>query len=225
MATTYTIYLVNQSATTQEFWCFLARPPELMGNPGVYANSSVALAIPPNDPATNSITVPVQYVVGDGASNEAVGLNVQIESDLIQYADMTQVWQASYVTAPPNMGPSLSLSSGTTGPNSIAIASNAFDQANNEANGWFSNMSYGIETAQGFMGMTWSPSPNQMWTLTPNLSFYVTTGYFGSNMLADWASVSNNAAEFSAPADFSMSACTATYTSNGEWSVTPGAPA
>lgn len=224
MATAYTIYLVNHSATTQEFWCFLARPPELASDPRVYANSSVSLVIPSNSPGINSVTVPVQYVVGAGASNHAVGLNVRIQSTVTQNASLSQRWQANYASVPPSMGPSLSLTPNAVGPNNIAITSNAFNQASNEANGWFSNMSYGIQTSMGFMGMTWSPSPNQTWTVTPKLSFYVTTGNFGSNALADWAQVMNDAASLRVPTDFQYGSCTVTLLAGGSWIVTPGKP-
>jgi hypothetical protein len=47
---TYTIYLVNQSADDQLFWCFLARPVELVNDPQVYANSSASLEVVSNSP-------------------------------------------------------------------------------------------------------------------------------------------------------------------------------
>jgi len=224
MTTNYTIYLVNQSSTTQTFWCFLTRPQELASDPAVFANSSASLAIRSNDPATNSFVIPVQYVVGAGASNNAVGLNVQINSTISQNTDVGQVWDALYADVPPNMGPTLTPGSGGAPSNSLQIVTNAFDQGNNEANGWYSNQSFGIQTSSGFMGMTWSPSPNQTRTLTPKLSFYVSVGSFGDSELVDWTQVSNNAAQISVPTSFSANACTVTLLNNGTWSVTPGKP-
>ncbi|WP_294334460.1 hypothetical protein [uncultured Sphingomonas sp.] len=224
MTTNYTIYLVNQSSTTQTFWCFLTRPQELASDPNVFANSSASLAIRSNDPSTNSFTIPVQYVVAAGASNQAVGLNVQINSSISQNADLGQIWEAKYENAPPKMGPSLTLDSSSVGPKSLKIVTNPFNQEQNEALNWFSNQSFGIETESGFMGMTWSPSPNQSRTLTPKLSFYVSAGSFGDSELADWTQVSNNAAQVSVPTSFSANACTVTYLNNGTWSVTPGKP-
>ena len=95
MPTNYTIYLINQSSTTQTFWCFLARPQEVASDPTVFANSSASLAIDSNDPSTNSFTIPVQYVVAAGASNNAVGLNVKVNSTISQDSDLTQVWDAT----------------------------------------------------------------------------------------------------------------------------------
>jgi len=224
MSTQYTIHLVNQSASTQIFWCFLERPEELASNPNVFANSSTSLAVGSNQPGVNTFTIPVQYVVGAGASNNAVGLNIKIDSSITNNANLTDTWQATYATVPPNMGPTMK-TIGTPSPtNTIAIMSNGFNQATNEANGWFSNMSFGIQTNQGFIGMTWSPSPQQTTTLTPKLKFYVAVGSYGDNTLADWTTVSNSSAEISVPGDFQYNATTVTYTPTGGWTVTPGAP-
>lgn len=221
---TYTIYLVNQSSSTQIFWCFLERPQELASNHNVFANSSVQLAIGSNQPGTNTFTIPVQYVVGAGASNNAVGLNVQINSSIPKDANLTDTWEADYATVPPPQGPTMRKLSKQSPANTIAIASNAFDQATNEDAGWFSNMSFGIKTSQGFIGMTWSPSPQQTTTLTPQLKFYVAVGSYGSNTLADWTTVGNDSAEISVPDDFQYNATTVTYTATGGWTVTPGKP-
>jgi hypothetical protein len=220
----YKIYLVNQSMATQVFWCFLQPPRELSGDPGVFANSSASLAVRPDSPAQNSFVIPAQYMVGAGASNHAVGLNVRVISNVTMNAGLQDTWQADYANVPPNMGPRL-IKAGTQAPaNTIAIASNAFNKAQNENHGWFGNQSFGIQTGQGFIGMTWSPNPQQTRTLTPNLAFYVTTGNFGANALASWNQISSNAAAIRAPADFQSGSCTVTFAANGTWRVTPGAP-
>jgi hypothetical protein len=104
MTTPYTIYLVNNSSNTALFWCFLAPPVELAGDPNVFANSSTSLSVPPMSPATNTFTIPVQYVVGAGASNSAVGLNIRIDSNITLNTDLAQAWEANYATVPPNQG-------------------------------------------------------------------------------------------------------------------------
>ena len=224
MPTNYTIYFINQSSTTQTFWCFLARPQEVASDPSVFANSSASLAIDSNDPATNSFTIPVQYVVAAGASNNAVGLNVKVNSTISQNSDLSQVWDATYADAPPNKGPKLSLNPESVGPNSLKIVSNAFAQDSNESLGWYASQSFGIQTEAGFMGMSWSPSPNKSRTLTPKLSFYVSTGEFGSSTLADWTQVSNDSAQVNVPGNFIAGACTVTLLNNGKWKITPGKP-
>ncbi|NJL27716.1 MAG: hypothetical protein HC897_07390 [Thermoanaerobaculia bacterium] len=224
MPDTYTIYLINEGASTQNFWCFLQRPQELVDDPNVFANSSTQLAVPPNSPAINTFTIPVQYVVGAGASNHAVGLGIQVTSTTTVNAELNDEFSATYADVPPPLGPTLTQSGTGAGPNQISIASNAFNQVNNEANGWFSNMSFGIQTAQGFMGMTWSPSPSQTTTLTPTLQFYVAVGSYGSNTLASWNTVSNTSAQLTVPYSFALRKATVTYTATGQWQVTPGAP-
>ncbi|WP_242184980.1 hypothetical protein [Sphingomonas sp. CARO-RG-8B-R24-01] len=224
MTTNYTIYLVNQMNYQQNFWLFLTPPQELAGDPTVDANSSVSLAIDPNDPSTNSFTVPVQYVVAAGASNNAVGLNVQINSTISQDSDLTQTWDAVYANVPPNKGPKLTLDAAAAPANTIKISTNPFDQASNEALNWYASQSFGIQTMAGFIGMTWSPTPNQSRTLTPQLKFYVSAGTYGESTLADWTQVSNDAAQLSVPSSFSNFAATVTLLNNGTWSVTPGKP-
>lgn len=224
MPSQYTIYLVNKSSSTQTFWCFLTRPQEVASDPSVFANSSASIAIDSNDPSTNSFTIPVQYVVGAGASNNAVGLDVQVNSTISQNSDLAAVWNADYANAPPKKGPKLTLASSATGPNSIKLVTNAFNQEDNEALGWYSNQSFGIQTQSGFMGMTWSPSPNQSRTLTPKLSFYISVGDFGSSTLADWTQVSNDSAVVAVPGSFNAGSATVTLLNNGKWSVSPGKP-
>jgi len=224
MADNYTIYLVNKSAGDQIFWCFLEEPKELAGQAGVFANSAASLAVIPNYPGENYFTIPVQFVVGAGASNNAVGLNVRVTSAITQNASLTDQFSAEYATVPPNKGPVLTMTGNRAAPTQISIASNGFNQATNENNGWFSNMSFGINTAAGFMGMTWSPFPSQTRTLTPILNFYVAVGSYGANTLAAYTTVSNKSAHLTTPNSFLRNEATVTYTATGAWQVTPGKP-
>ncbi len=225
MVDKYTIYVVNQSSDTQTFWCFLSEPQGLADDPGVFANSAASIAIKSNYQGLVSFVIPVQYVVGAGASNKAVGLGVEVVSATSANANLGDIWQAVYaVTAPPNMGPDLSGPAHGAPANSIELVSNAFDKPHNEAAGWFSNQSFGILTEAGFMGMTWSPSPSIKRTITPKLSFYVAVGNFGSNSLANWDDVSVASQVATVPNDFSTNKATITYSSTGTWSIKPGAP-
>ncbi len=224
MTDTYTIYLVNKSADSQLFWCFLAPPQELINDPKVYANSSANLEVVPNSPASNYFEVPVQYVVGAGASTHAVGLNVVVVSNVTNDASLQDTWQANYANWPPNEGPTMANSGVQAPANTIALVSNPYDKVKNENNGWFANQSFGIQTEAGFVGMTWDPEPNQTRTLTPKLTFYVATGDYSANSLASWNDVSNDAQPVNAPGDFLYNKCTVTYGEDGEWSVAPGEP-
>jgi hypothetical protein len=225
MATNYTIYLVNQSSGTQIFSCFLQRPAELAGSRSVFDVTNLTLGVPSNSKASNYFVIPQQFVVAAGASNQPVGANAQIVSNLILNADLSDQFSAAYVNSPPNMAPTLTLSGQEASPNQISIASNGFNQGSNENLGWFSNMSFGVNTASGFMGMTWSPSPAQTTTLTPLWGFSVTAKAYNTNYLALFASAFNNSAQLIAPNDFQYGAATVTYTATGGWQVTPGKPA
>lgn len=224
MAIVYQIYIVNQSATTQVFWCFLAPPPELAHDPGVFANSSASLAVVPNCPGSAFFGIPVQYVVAAGASNQAVGLNVMIASDVSCEASLQQQFDVDYATVPPPQGPTMS-PSGASSPNTIALTSNAFNQAGNENQGWFSNMSFGIQSEAGFTGMTWSPAAQTTRTLTPGLTFYIAVGNYGSNALASWDDISTNSIAINVPNSFQGDSCTVTLLADGGWDQVPGRPA
>lgn len=226
MPDTYTVHLVNHSTKPQTFWCFLARPEALSDDPGVFANSQVSLTVRPNAVGRNIFIIPVQYQVGAGASNQAVGLNVEVISDVSNDAALGDTWNAAYVNAPPNEGPTMALDgSKKQKPTDIAIVSNGFNDKKNAQNHWVANQSFGIVTAAGFIGMSWSPEPSKTRTITPKLAFYVASGSFGQNQLADWDDVSNDSAKINAPASFDdMNECTVTYTETGGWAVTAGAP-
>lgn len=221
--TDYKIYLVNEGSTSKNFWCFLQQP-EGVSSSDVYANSNTMLSVLPNYGGTNRFTIPLQYVVGAGASNKAVGLDIKIDSSFIQNSELEQLWDADYATAPPNQGPVISLDSGATSPaNTLGIKSNDFDRVQNENEHWYSNMSFGIQSANGFLGVTWSPSPSDTSTITPKFAFYVATGDYTSNNLADMTTISNTSAQIELT-DFKNLEATVTLTSKGKWLVAPGAP-
>jgi hypothetical protein len=224
MATEYTIYLVNNSASEEVFWAFLQRPDALAAQKGVFANSSTNLAVAPKvDGQINRFIIPVQYVVGAGASNQAVGLKTRVISDFSQKTDLGQGWLATYANAPSSKGPIIERAAPPE-KDKIAIEANHFNRMENEVAGWYSNMSFGIQTSSGFMGMTWSPDPGETCTLSPKLSFYVNTGSFGSNELAEWTDVNSQAATIELKDFDSRREVTVTLTETGEWNVTPGRP-
>jgi len=221
--TNYSIYIINKGATTQTFWSFLQEPDALPSDPEVFANSSASLAVAPNYGGQNKFVIPLQYSVGAGASNKAVGLNTKIVSEISADTALGQTWLAAYMNAPPKQGPDLTESSGTVPATAIQLNSNPFNKVSNEDQQWYSNMSFGIQTEDGYMGMTWSPSPNDKRTITPKFEFYITTGSFGANQLADWTDVNRNACNI-ALSDFSQLAVTVTLEQDGTWTKTPGAP-
>jgi hypothetical protein len=229
MSEVYTIYLVNQFNKTQNFWCFLAGPDDL----GVYANSTASLAVKPADPGFNYFTILDRHIVAAGASNLAVELGAHIvvnapvaaaASSVAHDAALGDMWDANYATWPPNEGPSLNLSQTKSPAGTIAIRSNAFNKAVNENNDWFSNMSFGIMSESGFIGVTWSPDPNMTRTIALRLNFYVVSGNYSSNVLANFNEFSNSSALIEVPNGFKRNKSTVTYTASGSWLVTPGEP-
>ncbi|CAI9085880.1 hypothetical protein A7K93_04790 [Candidatus Methylacidiphilum fumarolicum] len=220
----YRIYVVNNGADAQNFWCFLAPPQELVNDQRVFANSNVRLRIRNNANGHNYFEVPVQYVIGAGASNNAVGLGVKIVSNVVEDANIGEMWEANYSTVPPNEGPTLTKLPKVSPGNTISIVSNRFDKVKNQDNDWFSNQSFGIKTTSGFMGMTWSPEPQETRILTPKLRFYISIGEYGSNVLANWDQFTNRAAVVHVPTSFAFEKCTVIYTSTGDWKVIKGEP-
>ncbi len=219
--TNYTIYLKNEGADGKNFWCFLEKP-EGLPTSDVFANSSASLFVQPNYGGTNKFTIPLQYILGAGASNNAVAQGVQIDSSIIKNVQLREVWEADYATVPPNQGPEVSIVQGATSPDgTIGYNSNDFDKVKNENAKWYSSMSFGIQSPNGFLGVTWSPSPSDANTITPKFSFYISTGSFTSFELADIATVSKESAKVELK-DFKNLEATVILTSRGTWLVEKG---
>ncbi|KZN38691.1 hypothetical protein N480_13635 [Pseudoalteromonas luteoviolacea S2607] len=224
MSTNYKIYLVNQSASGKNMWCFLSEPEGLTGKE-VYANSTTSLYVEPNYAGLNYFTVPVQYSLQAGASNKAVGLDIKIDSNISIDADLKQSYDADYATAPPKKGPNLSRDqSGSSPDGTLRFVTNSFDKVKNQNQNWFESATFGIETADGFIGSTWAPDPDEQTTITPKFKFYVSTGSFKSGTLADFNTISNSSAVINL-SDFERLEVTVTLTSQGTFIVTPGKPA
>lgn len=189
-------------------------------------NSATSLRVPPNDPNINTFVVPVQYKVGAGASNNAVGLNVVVSSRGYQNASLDDKFTMDYVTVPPQQGPVIAKAGTGAGPEKIIEATNSYNKVTNAANGWYESISFGIETGGGgFAGVTWEPSPKTTYNITPKLAFYIATGEFNTNALADITAVSSDCAVCSVPGSFSpIRECTVERNATGNWIVTKGRP-
>ena len=193
--TNYTIYLKNEGADGKNFWCFLEEP-EGLANKDVFANSSASLYVQPNYGGINKFTIPLQYILAAGASNNAVAEGVQIDSSIVRNAQLEEVWEATYATVPPKQGPGLSIIQGAKSPeDTIGYNSNNFDKKHNQNEKWYSSMSFGIQSPNGFLGVTWSPSPGDEHTIRPKFSFFISTGSFTSYELADITTISGESAK------------------------------
>lgn len=223
--THYKIYLLNKSTDSKQFWAFLSKP-EITNTPKVFANSNTSLVIPGGSTDLNLLTIPIQYVIGAGASNNAVELDILIQSNATRNTDLGESWQVKYFTIPPYEGPIISEGDkGSVVKTSTALTTTPFNAKTNAENGWYENMSFGLKTSQGFMGVTWKPEANTTYTITPKLTFYISTGSYSSNSLADITQVSETAAKCNIDQDFDeIKECTVTYTEEGEWIVKKGRP-
>jgi hypothetical protein len=91
-ATTYTIYIINQSGTNQVFWCFEAPPQKLATNAADYVNSGAVRAVSLRQADAN-FEVSAQEVGTEGA-----GLNAEIVSDVACEASLREPIELSYLS-------------------------------------------------------------------------------------------------------------------------------
>lgn len=222
MAVEYKIYIVNEQPK-QKFWLFLDAPEEVKSNSSVYANSSSYMTVDQDYVGTNSFTIPIQYVIGASCSNRAVGLDVQISSVNTQETDLNQSWDIQYAEPTEKQGPIVSKGKKSKD-DLITLNTLTFNQKEEAAAAWYANLSFGIETHNGYIGMTWSPIAGSERNISPEIGFYVTTGSYESNKLARWTDFSNTSAAVTKK-DFSPSReATVTRKSDGTWEVKKGAP-
>jgi hypothetical protein len=219
MPTTYTIHLRNEQQKNRRFWCFL-NTPESNISAEVFANSSAYLFVPPTSPGQDdTFTIPLQYVIQAGASNNAVGLKTKITSKNVQNTDLNQAWDIQYYVQ--NQGPLLT-SDGSIQDPIIELNVLPFDKSKEEPNRWYSNLTYGVKSENGFMGITWSPDPNDVYRIKPKVQFYVTIGDYESNTLAEMTAISKDAASITADSFDVRNECTVVLKSDGTWMVVRG---
>lgn len=218
MATAYNINLINHSNATQHFWCFLDTPKPEAGAQ-VFAHSSASLNVQPYASSSDSFFIPLQYRVQAGASNTAVGLNVAVHASAAESAAPGDVLRADYAGAPPKQGPRLSKTSSSAG-KAITIETNQYNEQGNRANEWYESLGFGIDSPNGFMGISWSPAPGKRYALTPEPVFYVSTGSHQAQQLEDIGAIARNAARITLR-DFSpRNEVWVTLNARGQWTVT-----
>lgn len=222
MPTTYKIHLKNLQSADKTFWCFL-NLPESQISADIYANSSANLTVSQYQSGQDdSFTIPLQYVVQAGASNQAVALNTLIQSSLKKNTDLAAAWHADYF--PANKGPKLYLATDVPNPDNkeVDIWTNDFDKSQERLKNWYSSLTFGVLSQNGFMGVTWSPDPSETYRIKPKVQFYVATGSFESNTLADITAISSQSAPVTADSFDGNNECTVTLLSTGKWLVEPG---
>jgi hypothetical protein len=91
-ATTYTIYIINQSGTNEVFWCFQAPPQELATYAAGYANSGAVRAVSLKQADANF------EVSAQDVGEEEAGLNAEIVSDVACDASLREPFERSYLS-------------------------------------------------------------------------------------------------------------------------------
>lgn len=219
----YNIWVINNGAAVEIFWCFLQQPEGIAGSK-VYGNTDASISAIPNNPSYNSFSVPLQYSIGAGAGNQAVGLNVQINSSNLVNANINDSFSVNYANSPPNDEPSVFLDRTANCSGTIVLNTNNYDEVNNDNFEWYESMSFGIQSEEGFLGFTWKPSPGETTLITPIFSFYIATGLFNANELVDLDTISGSAAKIDL-SDFKDFNVTVTLNADGTtWTVTSGMP-
>jgi hypothetical protein len=222
MATEYKIHLKNLQSADKTFWCFLDFPQSQISSE-VFANSSTNLVVSTHQSGQDdAFTIPLQYVIQAGSSNNAVGLGTKIDSSIIKDIDLATAWQVDYFLQ--NKGPKLYPASDVTLPptNEVDILTNDFDQDQEPLKKWFHSLTFGVQSDKGFMGVTWAPDPSETYAIKPKVQFYISTGSFVSNTLANMTSVSTKAAPITEDSFDGNNECTVTLLTNGKWLIEKG---
>ncbi|MEL6143614.1 MAG: hypothetical protein AAFU67_18590, partial [Bacteroidota bacterium] len=137
--------------------------------------------------------------------------------------NLNQSWEAIYYDPAKHEGPILNEAGSTTG-GIIEVGTNAYDKTKEGPNNWYGSMSFGIESEEGFMGITWPPDPQKLYSITPKFAFYIAVGNFESNRLADINAISRTAQKVLLTDFDETLSCTVTYLADGGWSIRPGKP-
>jgi hypothetical protein len=220
MPTKYKIHLKNLQSADKTFWCFLNTPDSNISSE-VFANSSARLTVAQFEPGRDdSFTIPLQYVVKAGASNNAVALKTLIQSSISKNTDLASSWQANYFQA--NKGPALVPGSDTPASDEVDVLTNAFDKNREPLDKWFSSLTFGVQSDNGFLGVTWSPDPSETYRIKPKVQFYVATGSYEENTLASITSISTTSANITEDSFDGNYECTVTLLTTGKWKVEKG---
>ena len=220
MSTKYKIHLKNLHSADKTFWCFLNTPDSDISTE-VFANSSARLTVAQFEPGRDdSFTIPLQYVVKAGASNQAVALKTLIQSSISKNTDLASSWMANYF--PANKGPALAPYSDQPASDEVDVLTNGFDKSREPLDKWYSSLTFGVQSDNGFLGVTWSPDPSETYRIRPKVQFYVATGSYEENTLASITSISSTSANITEDSFDGNYECTVTLLTTGKWKVEKG---
>lgn len=223
----YKINVINKTQQSVVMWTFLDAPESNIKSE-VFANSDAFQTVPPSVPGlANSFTIPLQYWVKAGASNAAVGLDILIDSSVSHKTALQQQWSTVYTLARgERTGPTMANSNEPPlpGADEVQILTNPFNKAEEKLFSWYGSMTWGVQSKNGFLGVSWSPDANQIYRIKPKVKFFVATGTYSSDTLADIAGISRTSANISEANFDGNLECTVTLKADRTWSVEPGPP-
>ncbi|WP_391090909.1 hypothetical protein [Vibrio sp. NH-UV-68] len=224
MTTEYKINIVNEQSKSRKFWLFLSEPEKAAGKE-VFANSSAYMTLDKTGPGDlSNFTIPLQYKLKASASNHAVGLDTKIMTRAMTDTDLGMSWDAEFFPGEEHRNPHLIEAGDQADVKEVMVKTNAFDPDDQMRFSWYNCMTFGVESESGFIGYSWVPDPSDEYDIVPKVSFYVSTGSFESNVLADMNQISKEAANVTEK-DFDIrNECTVTLRVDGTWDIEPGAP-
>jgi len=226
MATLFTINIVNNSNSFQNFYVF-QQPAIYTGGPQVYSNSLWSQGILPSSQGGSSSTFTMLQQFYAGVQQQivppAVGA-VSGYSSAIQAIGLTPAAGGAPTNNTTNMiiSPALGLTppTSTAGPQTGAfrIVTAQYNPTVTPYNaGSASQSPSGLVTLSNFV----VAQPNQNIDCQPVLQFYVQTGNYKSGTVINFTSSSVNAALCNATTGFVT--FNVSYNIDGTWSVTPSA--
>ncbi|NEQ35968.1 MAG: hypothetical protein F6K40_06585 [Okeania sp. SIO3I5] len=218
--TSYTFNLRNLERNPVEMWLFLDSP-QFSQDPGeIFQNSNTFLEIPPYTPEeTQKFVAHVQYKLEATQQNEPVGLDTYITSDFSKEVDLKNGYLVEY-SSDKGGYPTIedyNTSRQPTSKNLIA-QTNKFEPVPD----YYNALTFGVTTTEGTTGVTWEPEPNIDYTITPTLTFYIATGEYQENVLAqiDATSAENAKITTGYGGDFNnFNNVWVTYNQDGTWTV------
>jgi hypothetical protein len=221
---TYTIYIQNHAHSKETFWCFLAEPDQLEVGSKIYANSSARMTLNPSSSHTTAkFEIPIQYQLAARSTNKATGLGIKISTENTKPVNLGQAWAAKFYTEADHQAPDLSPNGNGAMPNEVLYNCNPFNPSSAIQNSWYPSQTFGMKTESGFIGMSWEALPNTKVSISPNVKFYINTGTFHPNTLADYTVIKQKAAELGKN-DFKGFAATVILKEDGTFDKFPGAP-
>ncbi|NEQ77873.1 MAG: hypothetical protein F6K23_35570 [Okeania sp. SIO2C9] len=218
--TSYTFNLRNLQTDPVEMWLFLDSP-KFSQDPGeIYQNSNTFLNIPPYEPEeTQKFVAHVQYKLEATQQNEPIYLGTKIESDFSKEVDLNKGYLVEYSSEKGGY-PTIEQHNTSRIPKSqnLIAQTNIFEPVED----YYNALTFGVTTTEGTTGVTWEPRPNIDYAITPTLTFYIATGGYSENVLAqiDATSVDTATIKTGYGGDFnSFNNVWVTYNEDGTWTV------